>query len=233
MRCSIAMAETNTAKKIEILIADDHKLIRDGVQSILEGSNDMVVIGSVGSAEEAINSVRERAPDVILMDIMMRGMTGIEATRWIKDHDPGIKIILVSMEISKEYVSAGIKSGVDGYLPKDVDQDTLLLAIRQVYAGSKFFNDAIMKLVFEDFYSHEKVKSSDKKLPNDLTKREFEVLALVASGKTNKELAEGLFISIKTVETHKMHIMEKLGLRNTAELVKYAIKNNIISIDSL
>ncbi len=227
------MVESKTAKKIEILIVDDHKLVRDGVQSMLESAGDMVVIGSVGSAEEAINSVRQRTPDLILMDIMMRGMTGIEATRWIKDYDPGIKIILVSMEISKEYVSAGIKSGVDGYLPKDIDRDTLLLAIKQVYGGARYFNDAIMKLVFEDFYTHEKVKSSDKKLPNDLTKREFEVLALVASGKTNKELAEGLFISIKTVETHKMHIMEKLGLRNTAELVKYAIKNKIISIDSL
>jgi DNA-binding CsgD family transcriptional regulator len=90
-----------------------------------------------------------------------------------------------------------------------------------------------MKLVFEDFYSHEKLKSADKKLPDDLTKREFEVLGLVAAGKTNQELAAGLFISIKTVETHKTHIMEKLGLKNTAELVKYAIKNKIISIDSL
>ncbi|MDZ4716019.1 MAG: response regulator transcription factor [Cytophagales bacterium] len=227
------MSDSKSSKIIEILIVDDHRLIREGVQSILESAEDMSVIGSVPSAEEAINLVKEQRPDVILMDIMMGGMTGIEATRWIKDLDPGIRIILVSMEISKEYVSAGIKSGVDGYLPKDVDRETLLQAVRQVHSGGRFFNDAIMKLVFEDFYSHEKVKSNNKKLPNDLTKREFEVLALVASGKTNKELAEGLFISIKTVETHKMHIMEKLGLRNTAELVKYAIKNNIISIDSL
>ena len=192
-----------------------------------------MVIDSVSSGEEAINSVRENRPDVILMDIMMGGMTGIEATRWIKDIDPTIKIILVSMEISKEYVSAGIKSGVDGYLPKVVDKETLVEAIRTVHGGARFFNDAIMKLVFEDFYTHEKAKSTDKKLPTDLTKREFEVLTLVASGKTNKELGEALFISIKTVETHKMHIMEKLGLKNTAELVKYAIKNHIISVDSL
>ena len=137
------------------------------------------------------------------------------------------------MEISKEYVSAGIKSGVDGYLPKDIDKGTLLEAVRTVHNGGRFFNDAIMKLVFEDFYSHEKLKNPDKKLPNELTKREYEILGLVASGKTNKELAEALFISIKTVETHKTHILEKLGLKNTTELVKYAIKNNIISIDSL
>ena len=220
-------------EKIKILIADDHKLIRDGIEAMLTELEDIQVICSVSSGEEAINEVRQNKPDVILMDIMMGGMTGIEATRWIKDSDPAVRVILVTMEISKEYVSAGIKSGVDGYLPKDIDKQTLLEAIRTVHKGGRFFTDAIMKLVFEDFYSHEKLKSSDKKLPNELTKREYEILGLVASGRTNKELAEMLFISVKTVETHKTNILEKLGLRNTADLVKYAIKNNIISIDSL
>ncbi len=200
---------------------------------MLNDTQDLEVIGSVSSGEEAINEVRNNRPDVILMDIMMGGMTGIEATRWIKEDEPTIKIVLVTMEISKDYVSAGIKSGVNGYLPKDVDKDTLIAAIHAVHKGDRFFNDAIMKLVFEDFYSHEKLKGIPRKLPNELTKREFEILSQVATGKTNKELAESLFISIKTVETHKTHILEKLGLKNTTELVKYAIKNNIISVDSL
>lgn len=221
------------AEKIKVLLTDDHKLIRDGIESMLLNTDDIEVIGSVSSGEESVNEVRKNRPDVILMDVMMGGMTGIEATRWIKEFDPTVKVVLVTMEISKEYVSAGIKSGVDGYLPKDIDKETLLEAVRTVYKGGRFFNEAIMKLVFEDFYSHEKLKSPDKKLPNDLTKREHEILGLVASGKTNKELADALFISIKTVETHKTHILEKLGLKNTTELVKYAIKNNIISIDSL
>ena len=225
--------QAKTSEKIKVLLADDHQLIRDGVESMLKGTTDIEVVGSVISGEESINAVRESRPDVILMDIMMGGMTGIEATRWIKEFDPTIKIVIVTMEVSKDYVSAAIKSGVDGYLPKDVDRETLLQAIRAVSGGERFFNDAIMKLVFEDFYSHEKLKTKDKKLPNDLTKREYEVLGLVASGKTNKEVAESLFISVKTVETHKTHILEKLGLRNTTELVKYAIKNNIISIDEL
>lgn len=222
-----------TPEKVKVLLCDDHKLIRDGIESMLLNTEDIEVVGSVPSGEEAVNEVRQNRPDLILMDIMMGGMTGIEATRWIKEFDPTVKIILVTMEISKEYVSAGIKSGVDGYLPKDIDKQTLLEAVRTVYKGGRFFNDAIMKLVFEDFYSHEKLKSPDKKLPDDLTKREYEILGLVASGKTNKELAETLFISIKTVETHKTHILEKLGLKNTTELVRYAIKNKIISIDSL
>lgn len=220
-------------QKIKVLLCDDHKLIRDGIELMLQNTEDIEVIGSVSSGEEAVNEVRQHQPNLVLMDIMMGGMNGIEATRWIKEFDPNVKIILVTMEISKEYVSAGIQSGVDGYLPKDIDKETLLTAVRTVYHGGRFFNDAIMKLVFEDFYSHEKLKGPDKKLPNELTKREYEILGLVASGKTNKELAEVLFISVKTVETHKTNILEKLGLRNTTELVKYAIKNNIISIDSL
>jgi len=198
-----------TPEKIKVLLTDDHKLIRDGIQSMLEDTEDIEVIGSVSSGEESINEVRQNRPDVILMDIMMNAMTGIEATRWIKEFDQTVKVVLVTMEISKEYVSAGIKSGVDGYLPKDTDRETLLEAIRTVHRGGRFFNDAIMKLVFEDFYTHEKLKSTDKKkLPNDLTKREREILGLVASGKSNKELAERLFISLKTVETHKTHILD-------------------------
>jgi len=217
--------------KIKVLLADDHQLIRDGIKSMIGTLEDIEVIGSVASGEEAINQARQNRPDVILMDILMTGMTGIEATRWIKESDPAIKIILVTKEISKEYVSAGIKSGVDGYLPKDVTKETVIEAIRTVHTGNKFFNDAIMKLVFEDFYSHEKLKPTTKKLPNDLTNREYEVLCWAASGKTNKEVAEGLFISVKTVETHKTKILEKLGLKNTSELVKYAIANKIITLD--
>lgn len=223
----------NTPHKIEVLLTDDHKLIRDGIEAMLQNTDDIDVTGSVSSGEDAINWVRSKRPDVILMDIMMGGMTGIEATRWIKDLDATIKVVVVTQEISKEYVSAAIKSGVDGYLPKDVDRDTLISAIRTVSAGGRFFNDAIMKLVFEDFYVQEKLKNPDKKLPNELTKREHEILALVATGKTNKEVSEALFISVKTVETHKTHILDKLGLKNSAELVRYAIKNNIISVDTL
>jgi DNA-binding NarL/FixJ family response regulator len=223
-----------SGEKISVLLADDHKLIRDGIQLMLKNTDDMEVTDSVASGEDAINEVRENKPDVVVMDIVMGGMTGIEATQWIKGFDPSIKVLLLTMEVSREYVSAAIKAGVDGYLPKDVDQETLLDAIRKVNKGDRFFNDAIMKLVFEDFYSNQKLKKTDKiSLPNHLTKREYEVLGHVASGKTNKEVADNLFISVKTVETHKTNILEKLGLRNTAELVKYAIKNKIISVDDL
>jgi two-component system response regulator NreC len=159
-------------------------------------------------------------------------MTGIEATRWIKEANPKIKIILISSEVSKDFISAGIKSGIDGYLPKDTDKETLVNAIRSVVKGQQYFSPEITALVFKDFY----LKETDTKRPQvkkttDLTKREEEVLALIANGRSLKEVADDLFISIKTVESHKMHIQDKLGLTNTAQLVKYAIEHGLIELN--
>lgn len=216
--------------KIRLLIADDHKLVREGIKSMLSGVEEIEVVGMASSGEEAINIARAELPDVVLMDIIMTGMNGIEAARWVKEIQDRIKVIVVTMEVSKDYVSAAIKSGVDGYLPKDIGREVLLDAILTVHKGKQYFNDAIKKLIFEDFYAVEKLKNPKKALPNQLTKREMEVLALVAAGKSNKDIAEALFISVKTVETHKTHVLIKLGLNNNAELVRYAVKNKIISI---
>lgn len=227
------MSSSSLPTKIKVLIVDDHRLLRDGLAALLSQADDIEIVGSVPSGEEAISVFPSLKPDVILMDIMMGGMTGIEATRWIKEQDSNIKVVLISSEIRKELVTAGIQCGIDGYLPKDVDLSVLGEAIRTVKNGGRYFNEAITNLVFEEFYQKKKLTNTSGKvmLPNDLTKREQEVLALVASGKSNKEVADDLFISIKTVDTHKNHILDKLGLKNTAELVRYAIKNNLISLD--
>jgi DNA-binding NarL/FixJ family response regulator len=217
-------------KKIRILIADDHELVREGMEALISSATDMEVVATASSGEEAINLVRTTQPEVVLMDIIMPGMNGIEAARWIKEIDETPRVILITMEVSKEYVSAGIKSGVDGYLPKDSSKETLLDAIRSVAGGAKYFNDAVKKLIFEDFYALEKLKHPKKVLPNHLTRRETEVLSLIASGKSNKDVAEDLFISVKTVETHKTHILIKLGLNNNSEIIRYAIKNKIVTV---
>lgn len=216
-------------KKIKIVIVDDHGLLRQGIASLLENVEDIEVIASIASGEEAINLPDALRPDIFLMDIMMRGMTGIEATRWVKEQKPGVKVILISSEVNKDYISAGIKSGIDGYLPKDVGKDELLLAIRTVMTGTSFFNKDITALVFQDFYLQKaEGKATTTKKSSELTKRENEVLVLIANGKSLKEIADDLFISVKTVETHKLNIQDKLGLANTAQLVKYALEKKII-----
>jgi DNA-binding NarL/FixJ family response regulator len=218
-------------KKISVAVADDHGLMRQGIISMLKGDDSIEVVGDVDSGEGAVNLANELSPDVFLIDIVMKGMTGIEATRWIKEHNPKIKIILVSSEVNKDYITAGIKSGIDGYLPKETDKETLLKAIHTAMKGEKYFSPEITALVFQDFYLKEKDgKGLPTKKTQELTRREEEVLVLIAHGKSLKQIADELFISVKTVESHKMHIQDKLGLTNAAQLVKYAIEHELIEI---
>ncbi|MEX2336666.1 MAG: response regulator transcription factor [Fulvivirga sp.] len=217
-------------KRIRVLLVDDHALMREGIAVMLKGIEFIEIIGKVESGEDAINSAEEKKPDVILMDIMMKGMTGIEAARWIKEQHSNIKIILVSGEVNQHFIALSAKVGVDGYLPKDTTREALVEAIKKVNAGEKCFSPTIMNIVFEQFYNQE---GTEKKVPvrsKELSNREVEVLEQIALGNSNKEVAEALFISIKTVETHKANILLKLELKNTADLVKYAIKNNIIEL---
>lgn len=217
---------------VKILLVDDHTLVREGLSSLLENIEGISICGKCSTGEEAIGLVRSLNPDLVLMDIVMKGMTGIEATRWIKEQNEKTKVILISTEVKKDFVAAGIKSGIDGYIPKDASMEILHDAIKTVISGGRYFTEAITKLIFEDFYLSEKSgKQRQRKITEGLTKRESEILELVAQGIGNKEIGERLFISVKTVETHKTHILDKLGLKNTAELIKYAIKNNIISLD--
>lgn len=219
--------------KITVLIVDDHTILREGMASLLAGSDDIEVVGMASSGEEAVNLVSEINPRVILMDIVMAGMNGLEATRWIKEQNSEIKVVIISSEVTREYVTQGIKCGIDGYLPKDANRDEVVEAIRTVAGGAKFFDDAITKLVFEDYYSREKDgrRRPDKSAGQGLTRREYEIIEQVAAGKSNQEVADALFVSVKTVETHKKNILDKLGLKNSLQLVRYAIKNNIISLD--
>jgi DNA-binding NarL/FixJ family response regulator len=231
-RCIMPGQENIMDKSIKIALADDHALLRQGIISLLQKMKDIEIIGEMSSGEEAVNFVRTSPPDVFLMDIVMRGMTGIEATRWIKEQSPKVKIILISSEVSKDYISAGIKSGIDGYLNKDVDGDTLRIAIDTVMRGERYFTPEITSLVFQDFFLKEKSgKGLPAKKSTTLSKREEEVVVLIAQGKSLKEVAEALFISNKTVETHKAHVQDKLGLSNTAQLVKWAIENGLIEVN--
>lgn len=224
---------SNTHVNIKVLLVDDHRLLRDGLSAMLADVEDMEIVGSLDSGEETIAQLTSIQPDVILMDILMKGMTGIEATRWIKEQNKCIKVILISAEVKKELVEAGIQCGIDGYLPKDVSKDILVEAIRAVAGGERFFGEAITHLVFDDFFKKKRATfpTGQITVTSDLTKREQEVLAAIASGRSSHEIADELFISVKTVDTHRSHILDKLGLKNNAELVRYAIKNKLISLD--
>ncbi|MFO7257503.1 MAG: response regulator transcription factor [Bacteroidota bacterium] len=219
--------------KITVLIVDDHTILREGMASLLSGSEDIEVVGMASSGEEAVNLVSDLNPAVVLMDIVMAGMNGLEATRWIKEQNSDVKVIIISSEVTREYVTQGIKCGIDGYLPKDANREEVVQAIRTVAGGAKFFDDAITRLIFEDYYSREKDgrRRPTKSVTPGLTRREYEIIEQVASGKSNQEVADALFVSVKTVETHKKNILDKLGLKNSLQLVRYAIKNNIISLD--
>src|SRR5690606_5751540 len=200
--------------KITVLIVDDHTILREGMASLLSGSDDIEVIGMASSGEEAVNLVSELNPNVILMDIVMAGMNGLEATRWVKEQNADVKVVIISSEVTREYVTQGIKCGIDGYLPKDASREDVVQAIRTVAGGAKFFDDAITKLIFEDYYSREK---GGARAPGanagtaGLTRREYELIEQVASGNSNQEAADARFGRVKTVETHKKNILDSLG----------------------
>jgi DNA-binding NarL/FixJ family response regulator len=215
--------------QIKVVVVDDHALLRDGIEMLLRGVEGIEVVAAASSGEEAVSLLTRCSPDVYLMDIVMRGMDGIEATRWIKEQDPTVKVVLISGEVNKDHISAGIKAGINGYLPKDSSREAVIEAIETVVKGKQYFSPEIVKLVFNDFYLKEKEgKGLPRKKSTELSSREKEVLILIAGGKSLHEIAEQLFISVKTVETHKQHIQEKLDLKNTAQLVKYAVQKKMI-----
>ena len=217
-------------EKIKVLLVDDHTLMRSGLSAMLSGYEDIEIVGEASSGEEAINKAVEFCPDVIIMDIMMSGMNGIEATRWIKEANNEIKVIFVTMEVSEEYISGAMKNGGDGYLPKDVSAGTLYQAIKTVYSGENYFSEKISKIVFNSF--HKRAMGVPKVIGagDKLSSREIEVLKLIAEGKPNRQISDELFISIRTVDAHRNHILKKLDLNTTADLVKYAIKNSLIEL---
>jgi DNA-binding NarL/FixJ family response regulator len=218
--------------KIKVLLVDDHALVRDSIAIMLAQTVDIQIVGRLSSGEDLINKFRDLQPDIIIMDIFLKGISGIEATRWVKERSGSIKIVLLSREVNKELLCSGIQCGIDGYLSKKTETDNLIQAIRRIYAGEKYFDDAIVSCVFEDFYTAQRSEQQKKKvmLRTKLSKREMQVLSLIVAGYSYSEIGEELSISTKTVDTHKTHILDKLGLKNTVELVKYALKNELISI---
>ena len=216
--------------KTTILVVDDHSLVREGIITMLSVYDDFDIIGDAESGEEALVKIESLLPDVVLLDINMPGMNGIETAKQIIQDFTSVKIIILSMEVTQDHISEAIKAGVSGYLAKDTKKEILAEAIRKVMTGEQFFGEKVSQVIFKGFYKQskgERVASENKVL----SKREVEVLQQIASGLSNREIADKLFISIRTVDAHRNHIMQKLNLKSTAQLVKYAIKEKLIDLD--
>lgn len=213
---------------IRIIIADDHQLFREGLANLLADSKDIEMLAQAGNGKEAIAKARELNPDVLIMDIGMPVMDGVEATRKLLQELPGSRVIALSMHADKQYIKGMFEAGASGYLFKNCAYNELIAAIRTVHEGKKYLSDRITEIMIQDYLGKEE---PIQVVDNELTEREAEILKLIAEGVSTNEISERLFVSIKTIGTHKQHILEKLNLKTTTDLVKYAIKKGIISLD--
>lgn len=211
----------------KIVIAEDHTILRAGLRALLSGQNGLEVIGEAGDGREAIRKVDTLQPDLLLIDLSMPKLNGIDAIREIKSQHPEIKIIVLTVHKSDEYIIAALKAGANGYMLKDASQNELLLAIDYVINGKTFLSPSISDKVVDAFLNTDK-KDKPAAVLDNLTAREREILKLVAEGNTNKKIADHLCISLKTVEKHRSNLMQKLDLRNTAALTAYAIEKKMV-----
>jgi DNA-binding NarL/FixJ family response regulator len=214
--------------KIRILIADDHGIVRAGIRSLLENQPDMEVVGEAADGWEAVTLATRLRPDVVLMDIAMPGLRGMEATQEIHQGVPEVRVLALTMHDREEYFFAMLEAGASGYVLKEGAPEELLTAIRAVHRGEAFLSPAVTRLVLEDCLANRNAGVASRF--DRLTLREKEVLQLAAEGKTNREIAGILSISIKTVEKHRSSMMRKLGLRSLSDLIRYAIGKGLIEV---
>jgi DNA-binding NarL/FixJ family response regulator len=215
-------------EKIRILLADDHTILRDGIRALLADEPNMVLVGEAEDGRRAVKMACELKPDIVVMDIAMPQLNGLEATRQIKRHLPETNVLILSMHDNEEYIRQVLAAGAMGYILKDAAARELIQAIKTVHRGEAVLSTAITRLVIEDYLRWGDIQPEDE--TNSLTPREREVLQLIAEGYTNKQIADILTISIKTVQVHRANLMGKLDLHDRGELIKYAIQKKIIDI---
>jgi two-component system response regulator NreC len=214
-------------EKIRVFLVDDHTVVRQGLRRILESDDEIEIVGEAGDGRTAIDLVQKLRPHVVVMDVAMPELNGIEATRQILKRVEGVKVLVLSMHGDDVYVRQALKAGARGYLLKDSEDLDLIKAVKAIRGGGSFFSPPVSKVVLSG-YLGDKADGDAEDSVARLTDREREVLQLIAEGKTNKEVAHSLSVSVNTVETHRKHIMEKLDLHNTAELVRFAIRTKIV-----
>jgi DNA-binding NarL/FixJ family response regulator len=216
-----------------ILLADDHQIVREGLHSLLDQNEDMEVVGEAKDGRDAVEMAKQLSPDVVIMDVGMPHLNGIEATRQILHREPGAKIVALSMHSDRRFMGEMLKAGAKGYLLKDGAFDELATAIRSAVADKVYLSPRIADVVVDDYVRRTPgANGAETSAFAKLTPREREVLQLMAEGRATKEIAMDLKVSIKTVETHRRQIMEKLDIHSVAELTKYAIREGLTSLEA-
>jgi DNA-binding NarL/FixJ family response regulator len=218
-------------RPIGVLVADDHTIVRRGLISLLSLDEGIEVVGEATDGRIAVDRAMELDPDVVLMDISMPGLNGLEATRLIKKQMPHIKVLVLSAHDKDEYIIQVVRSGANGYLLKNTSAEDLYAAIRAVYAGHAFFSPSVSKILLDSYMEggkNDPAAEVESQPANRLTPREREILQLIAEGKTHQEAGNLLHISVRTVDTHCVNIMKKLDIHESAGLVRYAITNGIV-----
>ena len=215
-------------KKIRVLLAEDHTIVRKGLRSLLEREATIEVVGEAQDGREAVVRVQQLRPDVVILDITMPELNGLEATHQIKRSNPEVNVLILSVHGSEEYVFQALSAGASGYLVKKAAPDELVTAIQAVYRGEPFISPFISGRILQDQVRRTKITPEEFRVYEKLTHREKEILQLVAEGRSNREIAGLLFLSIKTVQTHRANLMDKLGIRSTAELTQYAMRRGLI-----
>lgn len=215
-------------KKIKVILADDHTILREGIKSLLEDEPDIDIVGEANNGHEVVKLAIKLNPDIVIMDLSMPLLNGLEATRKIKQSAPSIKIIILTMHDNEEYIRQALTAGALGYILKDAATHELLDAIRSINQGEAVLSPAITRLVIEDYLRWGDIKP--KASEDGLSNREREILQLIAEGNTNKQISEILCLSIKTVQAHRANMMKKLDIHDRGELIKYAIQKKIIEI---
>jgi two-component system response regulator NreC len=213
--------------KIKVLLADDHAIVREGVRMILGKEADIDVVGEAADGAQALEMVSKFRPQVVVMDISMPGMGGIEATQRIRTQNPEIQVLALTMHEDESYVFQLLRAGAAGYVLKRAAAQDLVQAVRAAAKGEAFLYPSVARKVVED-YLRRVERGEERERYDGLTVREKEILTLIAQGLSNQHIAEKLYISIKTVQTHRAHILEKLGLHDRTELVRYAIRKGLI-----
>ncbi len=218
---------------IRILLVDDHAVIRQALRMLLESQPELEVVADVENGREAVTAVEKLSPDVVLMDVVMPGLNGLEATRQIRRISPSTHVVMLSGFVDEDQLLDALRSGASGYIVKKSDVSELVLAIQTVYRGNKYFSSALSEGFDLAEVLYQAKRSDQKASVETLTAREREVLQLIAEGYTNQGIANELYISVKTVEAHKAHIMAKLHARNRTDLIRYAIRKGIVRLESV